>query len=90
MHGLENFCSSLKGNSMKQVLSVGIAMAQGRESGERPKIPQRACPVVLATFSQTLPIIVHCMLQYSLTTACIKPVEIVSKPFRLYLHWLRK
>jgi hypothetical protein len=30
------------------------------------------------------------MFQYSLTTACVKSVKIASKPFRLYLHWLRK
>jgi hypothetical protein len=59
---------------------------RGWESRGRPEISQRAYPAVLATFSQTLPIIVHCMLQYSLTTACDKSVEIASKAFWLYLH----
>jgi hypothetical protein len=55
-----------------------------------PEIPQSACLAVLETFSQTLPIIVYCMLQYLLTAACVKSVEIASKPFRVYLHWLKK
>jgi hypothetical protein len=30
------------------------------------------------------------MLQYSLIAACVQSVEIASKTFTLYLHWLKK